>query len=81
MIPNKLSPPAKIKALLYDTGTSAAEIGRKIGVSRVAVHLVINGKGPSARIREAVSLALDLEPDFWKEMDRWLKTNKIKKAA
>jgi len=81
MIPNKLSPPAKIKALLYDKGTSAAEIGRKLMVSRVAVHLVINGKGNSARIRETVSRILDLEPDFWIGMDRWLKANKIKKAA
>jgi len=77
MTPIKLSPPAKIKALLHDKGTSAAEIGRKLGVSRVSVHLVISGKGPSARIREVVSRTLDLEPDFWVEMDRWRKTNKL----
>jgi DNA-binding transcriptional regulator LsrR (DeoR family) len=73
MMDNKLSPTAKIKALMYDAKINAADIGRELNVSRVFVHLTIKGVKRGERVREVLSKKLDLSPDFWNEMDRWRK--------
>jgi len=51
--------PSDIKNLLQTAGFTQADIARKTGVSPVTVHLVISGRVTSARVREAIALAIN----------------------
>jgi hypothetical protein len=65
-----LSIPIKIRVELWQQKTSAAAIARAEGVSRVAVHLTIDGKRKSKRLRRAICKALNLPYSIWEELDR-----------
>lgn len=65
----------KIKKLMIDAEISAAEIGRRLGISRVAVIGVINGNWTSRRVQRAIAEALGVP---YKEL--W-DNNHGKKAA
>lgn len=49
-----------IRDLLHIHGTSFAQVGREIGVTRTAVSLVACGKSKSARIRMILADAVGL---------------------
>jgi len=60
--------PRQIRALIVLKGTNCAEIGRRVGVSRQAIHATIDGIIKSYRLRKAIADALDLEvKDIWPE--------------
>jgi len=45
----------KIKSLMVLAGVCNRDICRKLGVSETWVSLVVNGKAPSVRIRQAIA--------------------------
>ncbi|GJQ47599.1 MAG: XRE family transcriptional regulator [Candidatus Jettenia sp.] len=56
----------KIKIEFIKKDVSGAEIGRRMGVSRVAVYQVISGKTKSKRLRKAIADAIGMEvSDLW----------------
>lgn len=65
-----LATPIQIRIELWQQKTSAAAIARTEGVSRVSIHLTIDGKRKSKRLRKAICRALNLPYSIWEEMDR-----------
>ena len=56
----------KIKIEFIKRNISGAEIGRRMGVSREAIHQVIGGKTRSKRIRKAIAEAIGVKvEDLW----------------
>ncbi len=58
----------KIEIEFVKKNISGAEIGRRMGVSRVAIYQVISGKTKSKRLRKAIAEAIGMEvSDLWPE--------------
>ncbi|GAB62695.1 MAG: HTH domain-containing protein [Candidatus Jettenia sp.] len=58
----------KIRIEFIKRNISGAEIGRRMGVSRVAVYQVITGKTKSKRLRKAIADAIGMRvEDLWPE--------------
>lgn len=68
---NMVTTTTKIKIELLKRGTSGAEIGRKLGVSRHAVYHVIAGRNKTPKIRKAIARALDMGvSDLWPNSEK-----------
>ena len=56
----------KIKIELIKKGIPAAEIGRKLGLTRQAIYQTISGKTKKIRNRKAIAEAIGVEvEDLW----------------
>lgn len=60
----------KIKAAMAIKGITETEIARQEGVTVSAICHVICGRKTLSRLREAISLSLDIPSNIWTQMDR-----------
>ena len=66
-----ISRATKIKIEMLKMGVTGAAIAQRLGVTRVAIYHVIEGRRPSARIRHAIAEAVGLKvSDLWSEKNK-----------